>query len=100
MWAQFIKARIKPGKDDEARRIAREFEEQSRGEGMGPTRVFVFRNQSDPDEHFTIAFFESEEKAREAEANPRHAELIRRYWEVYEAPPEYADLNPLFEWSR
>lgn len=100
MWAQFIKARIKPGQEDEARQIAREFEAQSRTEGVGPVRVVVFHNQSDPDEHYTVAFFESEAKAREAEQDPKQAELIRRYWGVYEGPPEYADLIIFFEWSR
>jgi hypothetical protein len=50
--------------------------------------------------HYTIAFFESEEKAREAERDPKQAELIRRYWGVYDGPPEYADLNIFLEWSR
>lgn len=100
MWIQFIKARIKPGREDEARQIAREFEVQSRTEGVGPVRVVVFQNQSDPDEHYTVAYFESEGKAREAEKDPKQAELIRRYWGVYEGPPEYADLSVLFEWSR
>lgn len=100
MWAQFIKARIKPGREDEARRIAQEFEAQSRTEGIGPLRVSIFHNQRDPQEHYTVAFFESEEQARAAESNPRHAELIRRYWEVYEGPPEYADLGLFLEWSR
>lgn len=100
MWAQFIKARIRSGRDQEAREIAREFEAQSRTDRIGPTRVIVFRNQSDPDEHLTIAYFESEEKAREAERDPKQAELIRRYWEVYDGPPEYADLNVFFEWTR
>lgn len=100
MWAQFIKARIKPGQEDEARQVARAIETQSRTEGVGPTRVFWFRNQSDTGEHYVVAFFESEAKAREAERNPKHAELIRRYWGVYEGPPEYADLNLVLEWSR
>jgi hypothetical protein len=59
MWAQFIKAWIKPGREADARTIAEEFQAQSRAEGVGPTRVVVLRNQVDPLEHYTLAFFES-----------------------------------------
>jgi hypothetical protein len=99
MWAQFIKARLRSGGDFEERQIARELEEQSRVAGIGPTRVLVLRNHNDPDEHFTLAFFEHEDGAREAERDRKQAELVRRYWAVCEAPPQYADLIPLFEWS-
>jgi quinol monooxygenase YgiN len=95
-----IKARIQPGKESEAEAIAQEFEDQSRREGIGPVRVHVFANQSDPLERYTLAIFESEEKAREAENNPKQAELIKKFWGVYEANPEYADLVPVIEWSR
>lgn len=46
MRPQFIKARIKSGREDDARRIAQEFEEQSRTEGIGPTHVVVLQNQN------------------------------------------------------
>src|SRR5437660_1717046 len=100
MWAQCIKARLKPGKEDEARAVAQEFEAHVKATGVGPIRVVQFQNQNDPLEHLTIAYFESEEKARESERHPEQGKLIQRFWEVYEGQPEYADLNPYLEWSR
>ena len=100
MWAQLIKARIKPGREDDARQVADEFQAHVRATGIGPTHVLTMQNQKDPQEQYTLAIFESEEKARENESNPQSAELIRKFWEVYEGQPEYTDLDPFSEWSR
>jgi len=100
MWAQLIKARIKPGQEEQLRTTARNFEARCRAEGIGPTRVMIFQNQKDPAEQYHVAFFESEEQARQFERNPRQAEMTGGFSDVYEGPPEYVDLTPFLELSR
>jgi quinol monooxygenase YgiN len=100
MWAQLIKAKLKPGQEEHLRTIARDFEARSRAEGLGPTRVIVFQNQKDPAEHYHVAFFESEEQARQFERDPRQADMTRGFSDIYEGPPEYVDLTPFVEFSR
>jgi hypothetical protein len=100
MWAQVIKARLKPGQEEQLRTTATNFEARCRAEGIGPTRVMAFQNDKDPAEHYHVAFFESEEQARQFERDPRQAEMTRGFSDVYEEPMEFVDLTPLFEVSR
>jgi antibiotic biosynthesis monooxygenase (ABM) superfamily enzyme len=94
MWAQIIKSRVKPGKEEEARQLPREIE-ANMGD-TGPKRIFVLQNQNDPSEHYTIVFFENEAKARENENSPEQAKRVERLREVYEQP-EFVDLIVAYE---
>lgn len=94
MWAQLIKWRLKPGKDlaglNEQLRAA----EQS---GSGLLRTIVMRDQKEPDQCYTLVVFESEEKARAREADPRREEglqaLRARLAGALDGAPQYHDLD-------
>jgi quinol monooxygenase YgiN len=100
MWAQLIKWRLKPGKDlaglNERLRAA----EQS---GSGLLRTIVMRDQKEPDQCYTLVVFESEEKARARERDPRRQEglqaLRAMLADVLVGPPEFADLAVVEEWT-
>jgi hypothetical protein len=103
MWAQIVKSRSKPGREEEIRRLPQEFEAQGIHREPAPTRIFMFQNQHDPEEFYTLAFFESEEHGRENEVSPEQAERMKRLGELFErgpGTPEYVDLIPVFEWPR
>lgn len=91
MWAQLIKSRAKPGKEEEIRNLPQEFEAQ--GQTMPMRHIFTCRNQKDPSEYYTFVVFESEEAARQNEASPEGAARVKRLMELYEGSPEYVDLN-------
>jgi hypothetical protein len=100
MWAQLITWRLKPGKDlaglhEQLRAI-----EQP---GSGLLRTIVMRDQKDPDQFCTLVVFESEEKARERERDPRRHEglqaLRAMLADVLAAPPEFTDLDVEEEWT-
>lgn len=99
MWAQLIKMRVKPGKDDQVGMIfdhLQEFEQP----GSGLIRTTVMRDQKDPSVVYAMPVFESEEVARERERDPRRQEGIKGIQalmaEVFEAP-EFVDLQILQE---
>ena len=100
MWAQLIKWRLKPGKDlaglNEQLRAA----EQS---GSGLLRTIVMRDQKEPDQFYTLVVFESEEKARARERDPRREEglqaLRAMLADILASPPEFTDLAVVEEWA-
>ena len=100
MWAQLIKARVRPGKQGEVEKVQKEFEQRGQGGSTGWVRSITLQNQKDPDEYFTLVFFESEEKARENERSPEQQKLVQQLMEVFEGQPSYVDLIPIYEGSR
>jgi hypothetical protein len=65
----------------------------------GLLRTIVMQDQSDPGHVFVLVVFESEEKARAREADPRRHEGIQALRTdpvaVLQGAPEYTDLNVL-----
>jgi len=98
MWAQLIKSRAKPGKEEEIRNLPQEFEAQ--GSSMPMMQVFTCSNQKDPSEYYTLIVFENEAAARQSEASPEAAARVKRMMELFEGPPEYVDLNVEYHRSR
>jgi hypothetical protein len=100
MWAQLIQMRLKPGED------TAELVEQIRAAeqpGSGLVRSLFMRDQADASRILTLVVFESEEKARAREQDPRRAEQLAAarttMAEIFEGPPEFTDLVVLDEWS-
>jgi hypothetical protein len=100
MWAQLIKMRLKPGRD------TAELTEQIRAAeqpGSGLVRSFMMHDQSDPSLVYTLAVFESEEKARAREQDPRRQERLEAaraiMADIFEGPPEFTDLLVAAEWT-
>ena len=100
MWAQLIQMRLKPGKDTSAMIDQIRAAEQP---GSGLVRSFMMRDQADPSRVYTLVVFESEEKAREREQDPRRNERLEAarsiMADVFEGPPQFTDLEVVDEWT-
>jgi len=90
-----IKVRVKPGRDDE---IAGLFEHLRAAEqpGSGLLRTMGMHDQKDPSQLYILVVFESEEKARAREQDPRRQEGLKPVQalmaDLLEGPPEFVDL--------
>ena len=103
MWAQLIKARIKPVDDAAFLGIHEQLRaiEQS---DSGLLRTTVMRDQREPEIVYTMVVFESQEKAREREQGPRRRDGLEAVSaamkEVLDGPPEFVDLVVMEETIR
>jgi hypothetical protein len=100
MWAQLIKMRLKPDKD------TAELDQQIRAAeqpGSGLVRTLVMHDQKDPSQLYALVVFESEEKARAREQDPRRQERLQAaralMADIYDGPPQYTDLTVTDEWT-
>ena len=100
MWAQLITMRLKPGKD------TAELDNQIRAAeqpGSGLVRTLVMHDQKDPGQVYTLVVFESEEKARAREQEPRRQERLQAaramMAEIFDGPPQFTDLTVADEWT-
>lgn len=100
MWAQLIKAKVKPGTDLSALTEVLKAAEQP---GSGLLREMFMHDQNDPTSVYVLVMFENEEKAREREQDPRRAEgqqAIGAFLaEALAAPPEFIDLTVTTDWA-
>ena len=99
MWGQLMSFRLKPGKDTDGLREQLQAIEQA---DSGLLRTTILQDQKDPDRYFTVVMFESEEKARAREADPRRQEgletLRAMLADRLAGPPEFTDLIVVAEW--
>ena len=100
MWAQLIRMRLQPDKD------MAEMAEQIRAaeqEGSGLVRTLLMRDETDHSRVYTLVVFESEEKARAREQDPRRSERLEAarsiMADIFDGPPEFTDLEVLDEWT-
>jgi quinol monooxygenase YgiN len=100
MWAQLIKARLKPGKEDQLERLYRQIQATEQP-GSGLVRSTAMRDQKDPSSVYMLVVFESEEKARARERDPRRQEGLGEaratMAEIFEGPLEFVDLTVVTE---
>ena len=100
MWAQLIKLRVRPGTDAEVGRLVEQLRATEQPES-GLVREFALRDQKDSTSIYVLAVFESEEKARAREQDPRRTEglqtLNAMLAEVLAGPPEFVDLEVMDE---
>jgi len=100
MWAQLIRMTLKPDKDiTEMTKGIRAAEQP----GSGLVRTLAMRDQNDPSQVYTLVVFESEEKARAREQDPRRSEQLAAVRsimaDIFDGPPEFADLVVVDEWT-
>jgi hypothetical protein len=100
MWAQLIRTRLKPGKGmAEVTEKIRAAEQP----GSGLVRTLVMRDQDDPGWVYTLVVFESEERARAREQDPRRSQQLEAarsiMADIVDGPPEFTDLEVLDEWT-
>jgi quinol monooxygenase YgiN len=100
MWAQLIKVQLKPGQDLAVAAAQLRAAEQP---GSGLVREMFMRDQKDPGQAYILAVFESEEKARAREQDPRSQEGLKAMQatmaDILTGPPEFTDLTVDDEWT-
>jgi hypothetical protein len=100
MWAQLMKWQLKPGKDTAGLREQLQAVEQP---DSGLLRTMIMQDQKDPDQFYTLVVFESEEKARARERDPRRQEGLHVLRAVLAdrlaGPPEFTDLAVAEDWT-
>ena len=92
MWVQLIKARIKPGTQDELQRLYGEANKDISPDS-GWVRSISLRSSKDPLLTYGLVIFESEAKAREYEGSPEQADLTGQLGALMDGPPEFLDFD-------
>jgi quinol monooxygenase YgiN len=100
MWAQLQKVRTKPGREAELLEVFEQLRAIEQADS-GLLRTTVMRSQADPAVMYVLVVFESEEKARAREQDPRREHGLERIraalGDVLDGAPEFFDLDVLRE---
>lgn len=95
MWAQLITTRLKPGRDGDLPKLV-ELLRATEQPGSGLVRSTAMTDQNDPNRVYMLVVFESEERARARESDPRREEALRParalMAEIFDGAPEFANL--------
>ena len=102
MWAQLITMRLKPGRENDLPLLIDQLKAAEQPDS-GLVRSTAMRDKNDPSRIYTYVIFESEEKARLRENDPRRQEGLQAaretMAEIFDGPPKFVDLDVLEEWS-
>lgn len=95
MWAQLIRTRLKGGHEGDLPRLIAELKAAEQP-GSGLIRSLAMQDQNDPNELYMLVVFESEDKARARENDPRREEGLQAVRalmaESFDGPPQFTDL--------
>ena len=95
MWAQLITTRLKPGREDDLPKLV-ELLRAIEQPGSGLLRSTAMQDQNEHSRVYMLVVFESEEKARERENDPRRSEGLEAaratMAEIFDGAPEFVDL--------
>ena len=96
MWGQLITTRLKPGREDDLAGLIEQLRAAEQPDS-GLLRSTAMRDQNDPSRVYMLVLFESEEKARARENDPRRDEWLQAaratMAEIFDGPPEFVDLT-------
>jgi quinol monooxygenase YgiN len=96
MWAQLITTKMKPGHEGDLQKLIDQLRATEQP-GSGLVRSMAMHDQKDPSRVYMVVVFESEEKARERENDPRREEGMQQaratMAEIFDGPPEFVDLT-------
>ena len=96
MWAQLITMRLKPGKEADLKGLVEQFRVTEQA-GSGLVRSTAMVDRKDPSRVYMMVVFESEEKARARENDPRREAGLQAaramMAEMFDGPPEFVDMN-------
>ena len=100
MWAQIITFKVNPGKEQDVPALVGALHATEQ-EDSGLLRTLVLRDQADPSTYHTLVLFESEEKARAREADPRRDEGLAAtralMGPMLQGPPTFANLEVIHD---
>lgn len=98
MWAQVQRVRTNPEKEAELLQVFEQLHAIEQDDS-GLLQTLVMRSNADPAEVFVVVLFESEERARVREQDPRRQEPLQQLratlGEVMAGPPEFFDCDVL-----
>jgi len=98
MWAQVQRVSTSPEREAELLEIFEQLRAIEQDDS-GLLQTLVLRSQAEPSEAFVVVVFESEEKARAREEDPRRAEPLQRIraamGNVLNGAPEFFDCDVL-----
>jgi quinol monooxygenase YgiN len=96
MWAQLQKVSTKPERGAELLDVFDQLRAIEQADS-GLLRTMVMRSPTQPTLVYVLVVFESEEKARAREQDPRRQQGLKRIraamGDVLDAPPEFFDLD-------
>ena len=96
MWAQLQKISTKPEREAELLDVFDQLRAIEQADS-GLLRTMVMRSQADPTLVYALVVFESEEKARAREQDPRRQQGLERIraamGDILDGPPEFFDLD-------
>ena len=102
MWAQLIRTRLKDGSEEGLQQLVQQLRDAEQP-GSGLLRTLVMREQQDPNALSMLVLFESEEKARLRENDPRRAEGLAAaratMAKIFDGPPSFTDLTVVEEYT-
>ncbi len=102
MWAQLITTRLKPGSEDGFEQLIAQLKATEQPDS-GLVRSLATRDQNDPSKIYMFVVFESEEKARAREGDPRRQDGLQRarslMAEIFDGPPEFVNLAVVEEFT-
>jgi|ERR1035437_1311097 quinol monooxygenase YgiN len=102
MSAQLITMRLKPGKEGELPRVYEQLRAVEQPD-TGLLRTIAMQDQKDPSRVYNFVIFDSEEKARAREQDPRRQEGLQAVREtmaeIFDGPAEFVDLTILEDTS-
>jgi len=100
MWAQLITTRLKPGRENDLPGLVEQLRVTEQP-GSGLVRSLAMQDQKDPSRVYMLVVFESEERARERENDPRREEGLKvaraTMAEIFDGAPEFLDLTVVDE---
>jgi len=102
MWAQLITTRLKPGREDDLPKLIEQLRAAEQPDS-GLLRTVAMQDQNDPSRVYMLVVFESQEKAREREQDPRREKGLNAaratMAEIFDGPPEFVDLTVVHDVS-
>jgi quinol monooxygenase YgiN len=100
MWAQLIKTRLKPGKEEGLEGLHQQFRATEQP-NSGLVWSATMRDQKDPSAVYMLVVFESEEQARAREQDPQREEGLTEaramMAEMFDGSFEFVDLEVVDE---
>ena len=100
MWAQLQKVSTEPEREAELLNVFEQLHAIEQPDS-GLVRTTIMRSQADPTQVYVLVVFDSEERARAREQDPRRQQGIERIrtalGEILDGRPEFFDLNVLRE---
>ncbi len=93
MYGTIARVRVKAGMENQLSEISREI---GVGHGAGQVAVFIYQMDSDPQEFYMVAAFESREAYRANAASPEQNARFMKLMAVLEHEPEWHDGEVIY----